>query len=364
VNRYLKICFSNACDLSGNIYQTGWQQSLYLDCELTRPKYECTTEMSKSGLKAVFRKVIKRTSFTCVLPAYLVDIVNMLPVLSYTVCYDLDGNALPMRNMEVSTTWVNECFATVTVSFEAVNVVNTGCCHNRPWYTPVRIDNYCTYFAIDTTSRRPERAPEVSFTIFTTSATPVPITLYWGDGAYDTINCTGNHAFLHDYTEPTGRNITGNFCIPQDLIHLVHDYSVYVNFCTLTMFMPPKQLINMTTYNIGLDVISGFSQITIHNTYIHTTEIDIIAMDAAHGPSGVNSFYLPTTLVNVNLINLWDCDITDLEQALTTLDANGVINGTFDAHGGTTQGFAALSAASLTARTNLLAKGWTITLNA
>jgi hypothetical protein len=71
---------------------------------------------------------------------------------------------------------------------------------------------------------------------------------------------------------------------------------------------------------------------------------------------------LPTNLTYVKTVDISGCALTGtaVNNLLTQLDANGISGGSVDVSGGTN---AAPSGAGLTAKTNLIAKGWTVTTN-
>jgi len=80
------------------------------------------------------------------------------------------------------------------------------------------------------------------------------------------------------------------------------------------------------------------------------------------GNSGLTSITSMAGCLSTNLIDHNGCALTQasVDNIINETDSNGVSNGTLNVSGGTNS---APSGASLTARTNLIGRGWTLTFN-
>jgi hypothetical protein len=127
----LKLVFSNYCDLSDNLYQTGWRQWLYFDTILSRPKYETQTRYDTSGTKIVYRNVEKRVNFdTGAIPEFISNVINLLPVFDEVKIYDESGNIFKCTNIVINNSRVNDCYVSCNIEFNIVRWRYDNCCRN------------------------------------------------------------------------------------------------------------------------------------------------------------------------------------------------------------------------------------------
>lgn len=132
---YLKIQWSNSCNLDSIYYVGGFSNLIYLDTELCAPDYEEDLEEKEDyngNVYPVYQKTTKIYKFELMAPEYLVDALKLLPFHdSVTVSYTdgtFNGSA---KNIKVDVEWdsdTNNCLAKVTVSFTGSVVKKGTCC--------------------------------------------------------------------------------------------------------------------------------------------------------------------------------------------------------------------------------------------
>jgi hypothetical protein len=137
-NCFLRVVWSGVCDYEPYLFNINGQQFnfvMFLDTEIGRPEYENKIEAfedSNYNITPTFKKMVKRYSFTDVVPEYMVDVFNTLPLAKFVRItdkrYDFDGV------LEVTVTapkWDvsdSESYTPVTVEFESESITVRGCC--------------------------------------------------------------------------------------------------------------------------------------------------------------------------------------------------------------------------------------------
>jgi hypothetical protein len=127
----LKLVFFNYCDLTDNLYQTGWRQWVYFDTVLSRPKYEVATKYDTSGNNIVYRTVQKKINFdTGAIPEFLSDVINLLPIFDEVIIFDEDGIYHKCNDILINTTRINDCYVNCNIEFNIARWKMDDCCRN------------------------------------------------------------------------------------------------------------------------------------------------------------------------------------------------------------------------------------------
>jgi len=133
---YIKLQWSNSCDLGGIYYQAGYSNKLYFDTNVGKPEYEEETEEEYNGdgvLISTFQRLVKIYKMQVVCPEYVADALKLLPMHDNISITFLNGQySGVIRNVKVDVSWediTDDCLATVDISFQQDDqVVKTNCC--------------------------------------------------------------------------------------------------------------------------------------------------------------------------------------------------------------------------------------------
>jgi len=132
---YLKLDWSNSCDLGRVYYSGGFTNTLYLDAEIGKPEYSIEEEGFENG-DGVFIKtrerLIKNYKFEIVVPEYIADaLVFMALHDNIRISYTNGLYSSTVRNVKVNVNWediTNSCLAIVEVSFQQDDQILKGNC--------------------------------------------------------------------------------------------------------------------------------------------------------------------------------------------------------------------------------------------
>ncbi len=134
---YIRIDFSNSCDLADILYSEGFEQSLWIKSENMETTFPMTPEGSEDGngkFIPTFRRQEKlhiiRTPF---LTQAMVETLYRLMLHDTITLIDLIGEEFTIENLEVEHEWQGDdkyyALAELTVDFGEAVVVG-GCCNN------------------------------------------------------------------------------------------------------------------------------------------------------------------------------------------------------------------------------------------
>lgn len=133
--QYIKLQWSNSCDLGRIYYDGDFRNILYFDTEIGKPdyQYEVEEEMNSDGVNLpTFQSLNKIYKFEVFVPEYVVDALVAIPLHdTVTITILNNGYTSNIRNVKVDVNWEdisNECMALCTVSFEQDDQITKGSC--------------------------------------------------------------------------------------------------------------------------------------------------------------------------------------------------------------------------------------------
>lgn len=137
MNTFVKIEWQHTGTISGVYYANDFMQHIFLDVYVSASDYELQSQYSKNNQVLEARWLKKRASLNLgLIPAPVVDTMNALSIHSNVGMYDRDGFYWPMTNIECETTWQDDCYATVVLKFDYMNIFNDMTCCNNMTITP------------------------------------------------------------------------------------------------------------------------------------------------------------------------------------------------------------------------------------
>lgn len=133
---YLKIDYSNSCDLGSVYYAGGFVNTIYLDTEIGAPDYQYEEEGEDNGdgvLVKTFEKLQKIYKFQVLVPEYMADALMFMALHdTISISYTNGLYIASVRNVVANVTWdedTNSCMALVEVSFQQDDqVLKDNCC--------------------------------------------------------------------------------------------------------------------------------------------------------------------------------------------------------------------------------------------
>lgn len=136
LRKYTKIQWWHSCDIGNLLYQTGYQNVLYLDSELTRDTPDFFEEGKEDGEKTFipsFQKLVDKILLTDYVPEHVLNALIALPLHKNVLVTTKDnlyiGRAL---RFEVSFTMEDDCHASVELRFQQENaLIASACCTNN-----------------------------------------------------------------------------------------------------------------------------------------------------------------------------------------------------------------------------------------
>jgi len=135
---YVKLEWSNSCDLGGIYYQGGFINRLFFDANVGMPDYEEEIEEEYNGdgvLISTFQRLVKIYKFQVFVPEYIADALKLMQLHDTITLTFLNGTySSAIRNIKADVSFediTNGCLALVTISFQQDDqVVKTNCCVN------------------------------------------------------------------------------------------------------------------------------------------------------------------------------------------------------------------------------------------
>jgi hypothetical protein len=135
---YVKLEWTNSCDLGGIYYQAGFENRLFFDANVGKPDYEEEIEEQYNGdgvLIATFQRLVKIYKFQVFVPEYVADALKLMQLHDTITLTFLDGTySSSIRNIKADVSFEdlsNDCMALCTISFQQDDaVVKTNCCVN------------------------------------------------------------------------------------------------------------------------------------------------------------------------------------------------------------------------------------------
>lgn len=133
---YIKLTWTNSCDLGNIYYSGGFENKIFLDALIGAPDFK-ELEEGEENDQGVFVKTLEKlqkiNKFQCYVPEYLVDALKLMPLHDDVKIFYTNGlYSSQIRNIKVDVEWEdisNECMALVTVSFQQDDqVVKDNCC--------------------------------------------------------------------------------------------------------------------------------------------------------------------------------------------------------------------------------------------
>lgn len=133
---YIKLEYSNSCDLGKVYYAGGFQNVIYLDTEIGAPEYQHEEDGEDNGdgvLIKTFEKLQKIYKFQVLVPEYMADALMFMALHdTITLSYTNGLYTASIRNVIVNVTWdedTNSCMGIVDVSFQQDDqVLKDNCC--------------------------------------------------------------------------------------------------------------------------------------------------------------------------------------------------------------------------------------------
>lgn len=113
--------FSRDTTLGGTYYEGGFQQSLFLDTDVT------LTDILIADVPLRRRMEKRRTLVVTACPEYMTDCLNLLPAMQLVSITDSAGRVVQCDDVEVATEWLDECYAEVKVTFTVKKMDLTKC---------------------------------------------------------------------------------------------------------------------------------------------------------------------------------------------------------------------------------------------
>lgn len=136
-DRYIKIDFSNNCDLGDILYQDYFTQTLYLETEpmeMTFPQEDKGVENGEGRFIRTFARQVKKYLVrTLELPDYMVEVFHRMKLHDTVELTNLVGDTNDVYNLEVEHEWLFDdryyAKCELTFDYDETFVIN-GCCNN------------------------------------------------------------------------------------------------------------------------------------------------------------------------------------------------------------------------------------------
>lgn len=139
---YLMLKWNNDCgDLGPILYQTGWNDVLFLDTVIEREEPSVYEEGSEDAIKnftAFLQKYVDNLNFDAYAPFHIVETLVLMSMHKTVTLWTIGGLYTgPIRNIKASVASVVENIYVCNVKFQQDTVyVNTGCCEVIPLIPP------------------------------------------------------------------------------------------------------------------------------------------------------------------------------------------------------------------------------------
>lgn len=134
--RYIKLEWTNSCDLGNVYYQDGFVNKMFIDAEIGAPEYEEVIDSEENGEGVeivIYQKQQKKYKFEFLAPEYVADAIKFMAMHDSINLTTTDGLiSTQIRNVEVNVSWedsTNQCMALIQVTFQQDDqVVKDNCC--------------------------------------------------------------------------------------------------------------------------------------------------------------------------------------------------------------------------------------------
>lgn len=133
--QYLKLQWSNTCNLGRIYYDGDFRNMIYFDSEVGKPEYEYEVEEeynSEGVLIATYQRLNKVYKFEVFVPEYIVDALQAMQLHdTITLTVINTGYTGTITNVKVDVSWediTNECMALCTISFQQEDQIVKGSC--------------------------------------------------------------------------------------------------------------------------------------------------------------------------------------------------------------------------------------------
>jgi len=131
--KFIKLEWWNTCDIDNILYQTGYKQHLYLDCDLGSPEYKLKQEFNTNGDETnlpKFQRWDKIYKFYFYAPEYIADCLSLLPLHDNVWIYTQNEEICKCEDVIVEVAWEEPCFAKISIQFSQDYIIKTNCCRN------------------------------------------------------------------------------------------------------------------------------------------------------------------------------------------------------------------------------------------
>lgn len=360
----IQIEFWNKCDFESRLYQTGWKQRMFLDADLTMPEYEIVRE-GKEDINKDFQsdsnqwqksvKLVTLCNETNLESLYFMSVHSNIELAYNGIVYEV-------ISCNINAEFESECYARTEITFY-VESLFSGCCSN------FELDPVFT--AVDDIIKIQVAGSGASNRIDLSLLSGVNSDMYvtWGDGTSSSALNTGINIFTKIY--PAG--ITGIYeinawiCSPGTSTYLTGELTVCVinsiigtNTLLLKNFNMPTNVPKLVNYEANTDSLIEVTAIELNDSMVLLDTLNFIP-----SASGLSNVTRVNSFENTNLktCRIRYAKLTDINGLLVFIESNGHSNGTIDFSGGTSAGLASLNPEGAAARTALLGRGYTVTLN-
>jgi hypothetical protein len=133
---YIRLEWTNSCDIDDILYQTGYTNQLYLQVDVGKPIYRLTEEGDENGNKEFiksFQKWEKVYNIDLRVPEFMLESLTMIPLHDHVTLFLQNGQNAVIKDVVISEpVWETEgCFATVNMEFLIDSVIKTACCNDN-----------------------------------------------------------------------------------------------------------------------------------------------------------------------------------------------------------------------------------------
>lgn len=358
----IQLNISNSCDLGMNLYSNGFIQRVWFDTELTKPAFE--QEIDIKNNVTYWRKVAKFRQFdTGLIPEYMVDLINMLPLLDQCEIVE-DGVSIPIVEPEITTEWPEACYGRCIVRFKDTTVVGDQCCMNETITSSFLVeDDYLKLLVSGSGTGN-----IISLAVTTNAGFPVDMYVDWGDGTTSqSINDT-SQTFGKTYTSGTTPQYTirvwftsvgGSVMKLNELQSLQISSTGAGNTLVYHGFAFPPNLAKLLFIYINTQVNIPITNFRLNTGWTLFGELRIQS-------TGVSSDITTLTFYDATKLKSLQCKgakLNDINSILIFINNNGLSSGTINLTGGTSFPSSSLSPEGLAAYNALIARSYTVTLN-
>jgi hypothetical protein len=358
MNDCLKLLIRNTCDIHETIYQSGFEQRLYLPAYVLNPIYEIVKEGGRDHEDEYLQNggmFIKRYEYPLgAIPEFILDALFEASCCNSLRLIMRDNSYLDIEDLQIEYEWITECYADVKLKFIEKSV-SKYCCNNYDLNTEPIVRTNCELlqFLVEINGQ-----PTISgcHIVLTPGFITGNAVIDWGDGVVEIVpsGIGKQHTYaLNGVYKGKMHHVTdGNYNMP-NIVFYTYENCIVKGWDLGSCYAAIE--------NISI----SFQESTFKIFYAKDTWVNLEQLTISNVVGYMTDVFLPDECA-ANLYHLWtiSCAMTDLEHLLVSCDNSGVINGSFNASAGTSQGLSALSTTANAARLSLIAKGWTITLNA